>query len=171
MQTGIVKVFVDRHMIIRNFMETDSKKVSELAMSTFQDYNGKDYFSKSGIQKVLDSWNYHSNKKFLDDMRRTDIYFLAVEPQGNIVGLIRGTKNEINSLFVKGDYHNKGIGRMLIKKFENEALKQGSHEIRIESSIFATLFYEKMDYEKISNLINYEGLKVYSMRKILNWNV
>jgi ribosomal protein S18 acetylase RimI-like enzyme len=158
------------HINIREFTEADSREVSDLAMTTFQDYNGDDYFSKTGIQKVLDSWNHQKNDHFIEDMRRTDIYFLAVEPRGSIVGLIRGTKNEINSLFVKGDFHNNGIGRILMERFESEAHRQGSHEIRLESSIFATLFYEKMNFEKTSILLNYEGLKVYSMKKYLTEN-
>ncbi len=155
-------------MIIRRFKESDLENVSELAMTTFEEYNGEDYFTKSGILKVLDSWNYLKNDNFLDDMRKTDIYFVAVDSQDNIVGLIRGIKNEIESLFVKGSFHKKGIGRMLMERFESEALSQGSDEIKLESSFFAASFYEKMDFKKISDLINYDGLKVYSMRKVLN---
>ena len=154
-------------MIVRRYEESDLENVSELAMTTFTEFNGADYYNRSGIQKVLDSWNYLKNEHFHDDMIRTDIFFVAVDSQEKIVGLIRGTKNKINSLFVNGSFHKKGIGRMLVERYETEALSQGSEEIRLESSIFAVSFYEKMDYIRTSDLKNYDGLKVYSMRKDL----
>ena len=154
-------------MIIRKFTEEDMKEVSDLATETFERYCGSDYFDESGVQKVLDSWDYRKNMNFMDDMNTTDIFFVAAEPRGGIVGLIRGTLNGINSLFVKGEFHKKGIGSLLMKKYEDEAKRQGSREISLKSSLFAASFYERMGYEKVSDLINFEGLKVYSMRKVL----
>ena len=136
-----------------------------LAMTTFRQFNGKDYFTDSAIQKVLDSWNYKKNKYFLEDMNRTDIYYLSFEADNTLSGLIRGTRDKINSLFVKGNFHKRGIGSLLLQKFEYEAALQGSREIKLKSSVYAVMFYEKMGFRKTSGLINYEGLKVYSMQK------
>ena len=154
-------------MTIRRFKESDIQEVSTLAMTTFLKFNGKDYFSESAIQKVLDSWDYQKNNHFVEDMRRTDIYFCAIDSQENIIGLIRGTKDKVKSLFVHGDFHHQGIGRMLMNMFEFEARNQGSRQITLESSLFAAPFYERMDFQRTSDLINFEGLKVYSMRKDL----
>jgi ribosomal protein S18 acetylase RimI-like enzyme len=154
-------------LIIRKFREDDLNKASILAMETFLRFNGNDYFEESAIQKVIDLWNYKKNLNLLDDMKRTNIYFVSIESDGSMVGLIRGTSNRINSLFVKGEYHSRGIGKILMQQFENEAQKKGSRVIELKSSLFAVSFYERMGYKKQSSMIEFEGLKVYPMSKKL----
>jgi len=82
-----------------------------------------------------------------------------------IIGIIRGRKEKIINLFVDGRYHNKGIGRRLVNKFEIIAGRQGSKFIKINASPYAIGFYQKLGYKKTTGLRSKNGLKFQAMIK------
>ena len=61
--------------------------------------------------------------------------------------MIRGRPDRIINLFVDSKQHKRGIGRLLVERFEEEAGKQGSKLIRLRSSLYATGFYQRMGYK------------------------
>jgi N-acetylglutamate synthase-like GNAT family acetyltransferase len=154
-------------MKIRGFQKKDTKEVALLAMKTFEKYNGSDYFEKEGIQKTIDAFNPKKNSNLSDDFKKTPIFYVA-EENNKIVGMVRGTINKLTSLFVDGREHKKGIGKQLVDKFENEAKRKGSKQIKLNASLHATYFYQKMGYKKSTGIRNFKGLKVYPMKKVLN---
>lgn len=81
--------------------------------------------------------------------------------------MIRGRKGRIINLFVVGKHHQKGIGKLLVNRFELESRKQGSKEIKVRASLYAVPFYQKMGYKKTTGIRNFRGLKVWPMRKEL----
>ena len=120
------------------------------------------------MQEYLDY--YDVNKKTVQQMfnqfQRTPIFYVALD--GNkLVGMIRGRLSKISNLFVDGKQHKKGIGRMLVEKFEREVRKQGSKEIRIRASLYAVPFYQKIGYKKTTGIRNFRGNKVIPMKKKL----
>ena len=54
-----------------------------------------------------------------------------------------------------------------VPKFENEAKKWGSKEIKIRASLFSVLFYERIGYKKTTGTRNFMGLKIQPMKKVL----
>jgi len=153
---------------LRKFLKKDTKAVALLVMNVYKKFNSLEFFKKSAVQDYLDYYDPKKNtiEQLYKNFRRTPIFYVAVE-KNKIIGMIRGRTGRISNLFVNGDYHKKGIGRLLVNKFESEAKKQKSKEIKIRASLYATPFYQKMGYKKTTGIRNFLGLKVFHMKKYL----
>ncbi len=153
-------------MKIRKFQTKDTKEAALLARNVFMKYNGLDYFEKEGVERTLIALDPEKNPNLSEDFKKTSIFYVAEE--GNkIIGIIRGTKERMNSFFVDESYQKKGIGRKLVSKFEETAKKSGSQKIKVEASLYAVPFYQKVGYKKSTGMRNFKGLKVFPMRKTL----
>jgi GNAT superfamily N-acetyltransferase len=96
----------------------------------------------------------------------------VAETNGEIVGVLRGRKNRLASLFVRGDYHRQGIGRELVERFEQESLRQGVTVIRVAATLYAVPFYLALGYKRSTGVrtgwsFEGRGLKIQPMRKVL----
>jgi len=155
-------------MKIRRFKISDTIPVASLISKTFATFNNKEG-TKKAVQIYID--HYNPKKNDVDNIKkgflRTPLFFVA-ENKGKIIGIIRGTKNRVTNLFVDGKHHGKGIGKKLTQKFEREAKRHHSKEIRIKASLFAIKFYQRAGYKKTTGLRNFMGLKVQPMVKVLN---
>jgi len=97
---------------------------------------------------------------------------LVAEEDGEIVGVLRGRRERLASLFVRGDRHRRGIGRRLVERFEQESLHQGVRVIRVAATLYALPFYLAMGYKRSSGVrsgwsFEGRGLPVHPMRKAL----
>jgi len=155
-------------MKIRKFKKKDTLSCADLIRKTYLKFNGSEYFNESAAKNYAEFFNTKSQsfKKIYSKFSESQIFFVAIQ-NDDIIGLIRGKKNKISNLFVDSEYHKKGIGNKLIKKFESEAIKLKFKEIKIKSSVYALPFYQKQNYKKTEGLINHQGLKAYPMKKIL----
>jgi GNAT superfamily N-acetyltransferase len=153
-------------MKIRKFRKEDTAAVALLVMNTYKQFNSKEFIRRSAVQEYINHYDPSRNttKQLFENFQRTPIFFVAVE-NNRIIGMIRGRPGRITNLFVDGKHHKKGIGRMLVNKFESENKKQNSKEIKIRASLYATSFYQKMGYKKTTGIRNFRGLKVYPMKK------
>ena len=153
-------------MIIRRFQKQDTIAVADLAKQTFAACNSDDYFDIAGVEKTLDGFDTakHSEQELYSSLSSTDIFYVY-EENGNITGMVRGKKNRVHTLFVGVGRQNRGIGRKLMEKFEENAKEQGAGFIEIHASLAAASFYEKLGYKKLGGVCDFEGLKIYNMRK------
>lgn len=160
------KGFMD--MRIRRFKETDVFAVADLAMRTFEKFNGLDFYDEEAITNTLDYFDTTKNTKerLLEKFSKKSIFFIAEDSDG-IAGMINGVPNRISSLFVESCKQGKGIGKMLLEKFEIEAKACGSSYVSIESSLYAVDFYRRMGFHQTSGIVNHMGLKVCLMEKEL----
>lgn len=151
---------------LRKFKKTDSENVAFLIFNTYKKFNSKEFIKKSAIQEYLNFYDTakNSNEQLYKRFLKTPIFFIVIE-NNKIIGMIRGTSERIVNLFVEGRKHKKGIGRLLVNKFELEAKNQNSKEIKIRASLFATSFYQKMGYKKTTGIRNFRGLKIQPMKK------
>ncbi len=104
-------------------------------------------------------------------MIQASMVFVA-EKDGEIVGVLRGRTDKLQSLFVRGDLHRQGIGRRLVERFEHECIGQGAVEIKLMSTLYAVPFYQAMGYKKSTgvrkmNSFEGEGLPYQPMKKVL----
>ncbi|MEK6960092.1 MAG: GNAT family N-acetyltransferase [Nanoarchaeota archaeon] len=154
-------------MIIRKFREGDTKPAALIVMNTFRKFNKTECFQRSAVQRYLNRYDPQKNtqQELLKSFKSTPIFFVATE-HGKIIGMIRGRPDRIINLFVDSKQHKRGIGRLLVERFEEEAGKQGSKLIRLRSSLYATGFYQRMGYKKTTGIRKFHGLKVNPMRKI-----
>ncbi|HOO32976.1 MAG TPA: GNAT family N-acetyltransferase [Thermotogota bacterium] len=154
--------------MIRPFKKSDTVAVADLVYETFKKYNGDAYFTDGAVEKTLDNFDTknHTEDELYEIIGKPEIFYVY-EIDGEIVGALRGNLNKLNSLFVSGNHHGNGIGQKLVKAFEEEVIKRGSEYVELTASLFAVNFYLKQGYEKTSDIVDFEGLKVYRMKKYL----
>jgi len=97
---------------------------------------------------------------------------LVAEKDGDVVGVLRGRKDKLQSLFVRGDIHRQGIGRALTVMFEEDSTRQGSTDIRLMASLFEVPFYRAVGYSKTTGVRKMrsfagQGLPYQPMKKKL----
>jgi predicted N-acetyltransferase YhbS len=102
---------------------------------------------------------------------RAPTVFVA-EEDGEIVGVLRGRKERLASLFVREDHHRQGIGRRLVEQFEQESMRQEVTVIRVAATLYAIPFYAAQGYRKTTGIRNgwsFEGtgLQYQPMKKVL----
>lgn len=83
-----------------------------------------------------------------------------------------GNYTELLSIGVSSDYKNLGIGKELIKAFEQEAIKKGSRKIALTTDYLNNdqiiSFYNKAGYIVFYEFITYPNRKMYKLIKELN---
>jgi GNAT superfamily N-acetyltransferase len=135
-------------MKIRKFQDKDARKLSYLIRRALNEVNIKDY-PKSVVARLS---KYNAPSKLIEGSRRRDIYVIVDDDR------IRGTasleNNNVFSVFVDPTYHGKGMGQRLMKYVERAAKKRGIDRLRLNSSLTALGFYEKLGYKKIKEVFN-----------------
>jgi|SRR3989344_901768 len=156
-------------MKIRKFKPNDTKAIARVIKKTFLKYNHNEG-SKKDIKKYVSRFDDNKLSEFKKKLE-TDPILLVAEKNKEIVGVVRGDKNRVWNLFVDGKYHGKGIGKKLMNKFEDRAIKSGSNHINIMSSLYAVPFYQYVGYKKTTGIRKsrtFRNLKYQPMIKKLN---
>jgi len=162
-------------IIIRDYQENDANSVGKLIADTYSEFN-LTFAPPEERNEFLGPFQYarsveKSHQEEIARVIRASMVFVA-EKDGEIVGVLRGRKDKLQSLFVRGDHHRQGIGRRLVKRFEQDCLAQGAVEIRLMSTLYAVPFYQAMGYKKSTGVkrmksFEGEGLPYQPMRKVL----
>lgn len=163
-------------VIIREFKEGDAESIGRLIADTYGKYN-LDFLPEEERGPFLGPFQYawstdESHRKAIREIIKSPMLFVA-EDDGEIVGVLRGRKERLASLFVREDYHRQGVGRKLVERFEEESMRQGVTVVRLASSLFAVPFYQSMGYKKSTGVrsgwsFEGHGLQVQPMRKVLD---
>ena len=161
---------------IRKYQKKDSVVVGRLIADTFQQFNLY-YASSENQQKLLGPFRHarSSKKEHREEIARmiaADMVFVAVRDNREIVGVLRGSKEKMRSLFVHGKAHRLGVGRKLVKRFEKECVLQGAQVIRLAATLYAIPFYQKMGYKKstgvrVTDCFDGVGLPYQPMKKVM----
>jgi len=153
----------------REFQNEDAEAVSNLIRRNLLEVNSKDYSQKE-IERLHRSF---SPKKVISLSNKRDM--IVAEEKGEIFGTASlgnyGTDDEpewtLYTVFVLPEYHNRGIGKNLVKEVEKMAVEKGGVELTVPASITAHDFYINLGYYYADGVKqpNQEGL--YLMRKKL----
>ncbi len=162
---------------IRLYQESDSITVGRLIADTYGEYNLA-FVSPAERAPFLGPFQHaYSNREdhqaAIQGLIQADMVFVAENAQGEIVGVLRGRKDRLHSLFVRGDHHGQGIGRLLLQHFENECRQLGGKVIRLASTLYAVPFYQRLGYKKSTGVragwsFDGEGFQWQPMKKILS---
>lgn len=160
---------------IRRYREDDAVSVGQLIADTYGEFN-LSFASPEERALLLGPFQYahspeHAHREAIARTIRAEMVFVA-EEDGEIVGVLRGRKERLASLFVRGDHHRQGIGRRLVERFEQECHGLGVAVIRVASTLYAVPFYLKMGYKRSTGVrtgwsFEGAGLRVQPMRKVL----
>jgi GNAT superfamily N-acetyltransferase len=160
---------------IRRYREGDAQSVGQLIADTYSEFN-LSFASPEERALLLGPFRHaHSletaHQEAIARTIRSEVMFVA-EEDDEIVGVLRGRKERLASLFVRGDRHRQGIGRRLVERFEQECLGQGVAVIRVASTLYAVPFYLKMGYKRTTGVrsgwsFEGTGLQYQPMKKTL----
>jgi len=161
---------------IREYNMEDSQQVGVLIANTYSQFNLA-YLPPEEMKAFLGPFQHarsaeKSHQEVIANMICSEWVFVA-EENGKIVGVLRGRKERLGSLFVRGDHHRKGIGRKLVERFEQECQKHAPMVIRVAATMYGVPFYLAMGYKRSTGVrssrsFEGHGLPTQPMRKVLN---
>jgi GNAT superfamily N-acetyltransferase len=161
---------------IRDYKEDDAPSVGRLIADTYAKYN-LDFMPVAAQSAFLGPFQHAyspdtTHQEAIAEVIRSETVLVA-ENEGEIVGVLRGRKERLASLFVKGDRHRQGIGRRLVEHFEQWSLERGVKVIRLAATLYGVPFYLAMGYKRSTGVRSGQsfegrGLPWQPMRKVLD---
>ncbi len=162
-------------IVIRDYQEADAQSVGKLIAGTYSEFNLA-HLPPDERGPFLGPFQYarspeSAHQDAIAQVIRAAMVFVA-DDDGEILGVLRGRRDKLQSLFVSGDHHRQGIGRELVKRFEEECAREGSREIWVRATLFAVPFYLSMGYKRttgVRSMRSFEGrgLPYQPMKKVL----
>jgi GNAT superfamily N-acetyltransferase len=162
-------------LTIRPYRESDAESVGRLIADTYSRFN-LSFASADELAKLLGPFRHArsaepAHREAISQVIQAPMVFVA-EEEGEIVGVLRGRKERLASLFVREDRHRQGIGRRLVEQFEQGCRQGEATVIRVAATFYAIPFYTALGYRKTTGVRNgwsFEGsgLRYQPMKKVL----
>lgn len=141
------------------------KDVCRLSVKTYKEFCAHED-TREAAQRYINHYNFNKNKnEVIRKYQSYELKFIALI-EDTVVGIIAGSRDQINNLFVAGKYHHRGAGVLLYRAFEKSSIKKGSRAIKVDSSLYAIPFYKKMGFKKTTGVRSLFGLIYQPMKKI-----
>lgn len=160
---------------IRPYRASDAPAVGILIAETYTRFN-LGFASQSQRDQMLGPFAHAHSSDLAAQIEiaaviKAPLVLVAQEGEA-VVGVLRGSPGRLNSLFVAGDHHRRGIGRRLMQAFEKYCRQQGEAKITMASTLFAVPFYQSLGYKKSTGVrrmrsFEGEGLPYQPMKKVL----
>ena len=167
------KCFGGEVIVIRDYRDDDAESVGRLIADTYSKFN-LSFVPPEERTLFLGPFKHagspeKSHRAAIARVIRAAMVLVA-EDEGEIVGVLRGRKDKLQSLFVREDHHRLGVGRRLVERFERECVRQGAEKIRVQATLYAVPFYLAMGYKKSTGIremssFDGRGLKYQPMKK------
>lgn len=162
-------------VVIREFQDGDTIPAGRLIADTYSTYN-LSFATPEARARLLGPFRHaystaEAHQEAITKVIRSPMLYVA-QGGSEIVGILRGRRERLASLFVHKDYQRRGIGRRLVERFERESMEQDVRVIRVASTLYAIPFYIKMGFKKSTGVragwsFEGEGLRYQPMKKIL----
>lgn len=147
-------------IVIRAATEADAEAVSSVIAITTRRSNVKDYTQDIIETVVADSAPEHMRAM----IRKGD--FMVAEENGTILGVVGLVEDRMRRFFVLPDAQGTGVGRDLLAAIEHTAILNGLPVLRVNSSLTATGFYERLGFASEGE-DSHNGTRFVKMNKIL----
>jgi len=151
---------------IRRFIDSDAQQISNLIGRNFIEVNSKDYPLDEMFAKAIEfspekikhrATNGHMYVAYEDDI------IIGTGTISDLWG--SATESILLTIFVLPEYHNQGVGRMIIDALEKDELFLRAERIEVCASITACGFYEKCGYKYKDNIKQLDDEGYYKMEK------
>jgi GNAT superfamily N-acetyltransferase len=150
-------------MDIVKLKKNEIKNALELVWSVFQEFEAPDY-SIQGIEEFRKFISYDS---MLEQFETAKIVFWGCKVDNELTGVIatRGM-NHICLLFVKKEFHRRGIAKRLFNTVLERCKSEKStiHTITVNSSPYAVEVYHRLGFVDIEKEQTVNGLRFTPMR-------
>jgi GNAT superfamily N-acetyltransferase len=136
----------------------------ELVWAVFQEFEEPDY-SRQGIEEFRKFISYNS---IIEKFDKGKICFWGCIDNDNLTSVIatRGV-NHICMLFVKKDYHRRGIARSLFETVEEICKSQNFNKITVNSSPYAIEVYHHLGFFDTDKEQTVDGIKFTPMEYLV----
>jgi len=141
-------------------------EICNLLIRTIREVCARDY---NYDESVITDWLSNKTSENISKWIKSDNLSYVVVCRDIIVGFaMLGLKGDILLNYVLPEYLNRGIGKILLNKMEQDARRCGIKAIKVNSSITAKKFYFRNGFAEIGPP-KYMGkiLGEFPMRKIL----
>lgn len=152
-------------MEIIKLEKDDIRNALELVWAVFQEFEAPDY-SKQGIEEFRKFISYDS---IIDKFDKGEICFWGSIDNDSLTGVIatRGI-NHICMLFVKKEYHRRGIARSLFETVKKVCLNQNNIiKITVNSSPYAIEVYHRLGFLDTDKEQTVNGIRFTPMAYLL----
>ena len=154
-------------MEILKLKNEEIRKALELVWTVFLEFEAPD-FSNQGIEEFRHFISYPS---IIEQLAKKELFMWGCIADKELTGVI-ATKgmNHISMLFVKKEYHRRGIARSLFHTVEEKCKSAGNiSEITVNSSPYAIEVYHRLGFvdtgkEQIVNGIRFTPMS-FSLNK------
>ncbi len=137
---------------IRDYVASDAPAVGRLIADTYSAYN-LTFVPKEELGLFLGPFRHaHSPDPAPQAESAATIAsatVLGAEADGEIIGVLRGRPERLASLFVRGDWQRRGVGRALVARFEALSRAQGVAVIRVEASLAGEPFLPRLGLQAL----------------------
>ena len=122
---------------------------------------------------VSKEWKkFNKEKNYVYDEEELEYSFIKDNDiYGYLKMKITGSVGYLSQIIVRKDKRKEGVGKELVKKFEEICKEKGCHKVYLETSERheeALKFYERLGYKKVSTLKNHKfGFTWYILEKTL----
>lgn len=156
---------MNNEIVIREICDDEETKVCQLVTECFNEFVAPDY-SDEGVNEFLKYVNPDSMQVRL----AYDHFTLVAVDSSLLIGVIEvRSYNHISLLFVKREYHRRGIARKLLE-LAIEKCRQVDKiidEVDVNSSPYAVKIYERLRFIKVDDERLVDGIRFIPMKLIL----
>lgn len=149
---------------IKKIKSPEIDQALSLALDVFMEFEAPDY-KPEGVETF---------KLFVRDEKLINGYKLGICPMygafdnGKIIGIIgmRANKTHINLVFVKKEYHRKGVATAMFRHLVDELLKENPalSELTLNSSPYGLPFYRQLGFVEQSEEQEEDGIRFTPMK-------
>ncbi len=154
---------------IRTFRQTDATDLLSLIGRTIDACYPPHYVA----EVVTFFKDYHDEQALVHDAELG--HTVVLERAGRLVGTGTLLGDEVRRVFVDPACQKQGLGRLLMRKLEQQAASRGIGAVRLDASLPAVAFYEDLGYvifeESVLEVANGKKLRYYKMQKRLKSKV
>ena len=158
---------------IRRYRPADAPRVGRLIATTFGDCN-LGHLDEADRDAMLGSFahadsDHREHRRAIADAIDLEVVLVAVR-EGEVIGVLRGRRGRLASLFVAAEQHRRGIGSALVARFEEWVAEQGGGSVKVSSTLFGVPFYRAAGYRKTTGIrrmrsFGGDGLRYQPMKK------
>ena len=156
-------------MNLRQITIKDQLELKKVYFDSIQSLDEKIYNQEQKRAWSIQAWN---NPNFDKSITKGKGWLLSKEDK-IIAFATRYPTNKIALFYCKGKFQRKGYGSKLLRKLENEAMKEGLYSLSTEASLISYKLFLKNEWEIIRKekvTINNIFFERYKMTKIIKVN-
>ena len=158
--------YVKNRVKSRRFKKEDAKEVRNLIVRNFLEINSKDY----GLSAMETLAKVYDEEKVLNVASYAHMYVFEFEEKIVGTGSISSfwgneTESILLCVFVLPEFHGKGIGRKIINTLEQDEFYVRANRIEIPASVTATEFYRKFGYDYKDGVKELDDERHYRLEK------